>query len=50
VHVRFLYDEMTLRITYRVDGAPVWRTTVTPYKGATRARRSSTLAARANPD
>jgi HK97 family phage major capsid protein len=34
VHVRFLFDEMALRITYRTDGAPVWRTTVTPYKGA----------------
>jgi hypothetical protein len=34
VHVRFLYDEMTLRITYRDDGAPVWKQTVTPYKGA----------------
>jgi HK97 family phage major capsid protein len=34
VHVRFLYDEMAMRITYRTDGAPVWRTSVTPYKGA----------------
>lgn len=34
VHVRFLYDENTLKITYRVDGAPVWNSTVTPYKGA----------------
>lgn len=34
VHVRFLYDENTLRITYRVDGAPVWSSAVTPYKGA----------------
>lgn len=34
LHVRFLWDEMTLRITYRTDGAPVWKQTVTPYKGA----------------
>jgi HK97 family phage major capsid protein len=34
LHVRFIYDEMTLRVTYRTDGAPVWKTTVTPYKGA----------------
>lgn len=35
LHVRFIYDEMTLRITYRTDGAPVWKTTVTAYKGGT---------------
>lgn len=34
LHVRFLNDEMAFRITYRCDGSPVWRTTVTPYKGA----------------
>jgi HK97 family phage major capsid protein len=34
MHVRFLYDENTLRIIYRADGAPVWKTSVTPYKGA----------------
>lgn len=34
VHVRFLYDENTLKITHRVDGAPVWTSAVTPYKGA----------------
>lgn len=33
LHVRFLFDEMALRITHRSDGAPVWRTTVTKYKG-----------------
>jgi HK97 family phage major capsid protein len=35
LHVRFLYDEAVLRITQRLDGKPVWNTTVTPYKGAT---------------
>lgn len=34
LHVRFVYDEQTLKITYRVDGAPVWRSSVTPYKGS----------------
>lgn len=32
-HVRFLTDEGVLRITYRFDGAPVWATVVTPFKG-----------------
>jgi HK97 family phage major capsid protein len=34
LHVRFLYDESVLKITYRCDGAPIWRTSVTPYKGS----------------
>lgn len=34
VHLRFDYDEMALKVTYRVDGAPVWKDAVTPYKGA----------------
>ena len=34
LHVRFLYDETALRVTYRVDGQPLWKQTVTPYKGA----------------
>jgi HK97 family phage major capsid protein len=34
MHVRFLYDEMTFRFTFRVDGQPVWRSAVTPYKGS----------------
>lgn len=47
VHVRFLYDENTLKITHRSDGAPVWRTSVTPYKGAAARSPFVTLAARA---
>jgi len=35
LHVRFLNDEMVLRITARLDGKPVWNTTVTPFKGTT---------------
>lgn len=34
LHVRFLYDEMAFRITYRCDGQPVWKQAITPYKGA----------------
>ena len=34
MHVRFIYDEMAFRFTYRVDGQPVWNTAVTPFKGA----------------
>lgn len=33
MHVRFIYDEMTFRFTYRVDGQPMQRSAVTPYKG-----------------
>jgi HK97 family phage major capsid protein len=46
LHVRFLYDEAVLRITQRVDGKPVWNTTVTPYKGANARSPFITLAAR----
>lgn len=34
MHVRFIYDEMTFRLTYRVDGQPLWNSPLTPYKGA----------------
>lgn len=34
MHVRFLYDEMCLRFTYRVNGAPLWEAPLTPYKGS----------------
>ena len=34
MHVRFLQDEMTFRLTFRVDGQPVWRSAVTPFKGS----------------
>jgi HK97 family phage major capsid protein len=47
MHVRFLYDEMTLRITYRCDGQPVWKQAITPYKGATTRSPFVVLATRA---
>lgn len=34
MHVRFLYEEMTFRFTFRVDGQPVWNSAVTPFKGS----------------
>ena len=33
MHVRFLTDEMTFRVTYRLDGQPLFDKPVTPYKG-----------------
>jgi len=33
IHVRFLYGENTYRFTYRINGAPAWKTALTPYKG-----------------
>ena len=46
VHVRFLNDETALRLTYRVDGKPVWNSTVTPFKGSTARAPFVTLVAR----
>jgi HK97 family phage major capsid protein len=34
MHVRFLYDEMTYRFTYRVDGQPIWNSALTPKNGS----------------
>jgi len=33
MHVRFINDEMTFRITLRVDGQPIWNLPLTPFKG-----------------
>lgn len=46
IHLRFDYDETAFRITYRFDGAPLWRTSVTPYKGAAARSPFITLATR----
>lgn len=46
-HVRFIYDEGTMKITHRVDGAPMWAQPVTPYKGAATRSAYITLATRA---
>lgn len=34
IHVRFQWDESVLRFVYRVDGQPVWASSLTPYKGS----------------
>lgn len=34
MHVRFLYDEMTFKITYRLDGQPAWKKPLTPANGS----------------
>lgn len=34
MHVRFVYDEMTFRMVYRIDGKPAWRTPITTANGA----------------
>jgi len=34
MHVAFLTDEMVFRITYRVDGEPIWNAPLTPAKGS----------------
>jgi HK97 family phage major capsid protein len=34
MHVAFLTDQMVFRITYRVDGQPMWTKPMTPFKGA----------------
>lgn len=34
IHVRFLYGENTFRFMYRINGAPAWKTALTPYKGS----------------
>lgn len=31
IHVQFLTDQTTYRVTYRVDGQPTWDTSLTPY-------------------
>jgi len=38
LHVQFLYDEMTFRWTYRIDGQPIRNAVSTPYKGTANTR------------
>jgi len=33
MHVAFLSDQMVFRITYRVDGQPIWNAPLTPFHG-----------------
>ncbi len=47
IHVRFLYDEQVFKFTYRVNGAPLWSTVLTPFKGTNTQAPFINLAARA---
>ncbi len=47
MHVAFLTDEMVFRITYRVDGKPMWNSAQTPFKGSNTQSPFVTLATRA---
>lgn len=47
MHVRFVYDEATFKVTYRVDGRSAWNAPVTPYKGTNTLSPFITLATRA---
>ena len=47
MHVKFIYDEMTYRVTYRCDGQPLWGAPLTPYKGSNTLSSFVTLAERA---
>lgn len=46
MHVAFLTDEMVFRITYRVDGRPMWTIPLTPFKGSATKSPFVTLAGR----
>ena len=46
IHVRFLYDEMAFKFTYRAGGRPKWSNTIEAYKGSTLRSPFVTLAAR----
>jgi HK97 family phage major capsid protein len=47
IHVRFLYDEMTFRFIWRVDGRPKFVSPLTPFKGSNTLGPIVTLAVRA---
>lgn len=46
MHVAFLSDQMVFRITYRVDGKPIWTKPLTPFKGTATKSPFIALAAR----
>ena len=46
LHVRFLNDELTFRITHRYDGQPIWNVPLTPANGGPTLSPFVTLAAR----
>lgn len=46
MHVRFLYNEMTFRWNYYINGRPAWLSALTPFKGSTKISPFVTLATR----
>jgi HK97 family phage major capsid protein len=46
MHVAFLTDQMVFRITYRLDGQPIWHNVLTPYQGSNTLSPFIALAAR----
>lgn len=46
IHVRFVYDETTLRFVLRIGGLPSWNSALTPYKGTNTQSPFVALAAR----
>lgn len=46
MHVRFIYDEMCFKFGMRVNGQPMWKAPLTPYKGANTLSPFVTLEAR----
>ncbi len=38
IHVRFLEDEQVFKFVYRIDGQPLWSSTLIPYTGAANTR------------
>jgi HK97 family phage major capsid protein len=46
MHVRFVNDEMTFRLTYRIDGQPIWNDSLTPKNGTNKVSPFIALAAR----
>lgn len=46
IHVQFLTDQTAFRLTYRVDGQPIWQAPLSPYQGTQTKSPFITLAAR----
>jgi HK97 family phage major capsid protein len=40
IHIQFLTDQTAFRLTYRVDGEPIWHAPLTPFKGNAATKRS----------
>ena len=47
IHVRFINDEQTFKITYRCDGQPTWNKALTPFQGTSTLSPFVVLATRA---